>query len=117
MSFRVLLRGLILITTLAAVVILLKTTQLGSSLDKSWIDETVRGNGVTGELIFLGVVTVFTGLGLPRQVVSFLGGYAFGFIFGSALAVGGTIIGCIGAFFYARRVRRRKVSQQGAQGR
>ena len=110
MSFRVLLRGLVLITTLAGVVILFKTTQLGSSLDKSWIDETVRGNGITGELIFLGVVTVFTGLGLPRQVVSFLGGYAFGFIFGSVLAVSGTVIGCIGAFFYARLLGREFVA-------
>lgn len=110
MNPRVLFRGLILITTLAGAVILLKTTHLGTSLDKSWIDTTIRGNGFNGELIFLGVVTVFTGLGLPRQVVSFLGGYAFGFTLGSILALGGTVLGCIGAFYYARLMGREFVA-------
>ncbi|MGY9002773.1 MAG: SNARE associated Golgi protein, partial [Rhodospirillales bacterium] len=85
MNFRVLVRGLVLILTLAGIVLLLKSTQLGASLDKSWVDTTIRGHGIYGELIFLGVAAVFTGLGLPRQVVSFLGGYAFGLVLGSAL--------------------------------
>jgi uncharacterized membrane protein YdjX (TVP38/TMEM64 family) len=110
MNFRVLVRGLVLILTLAGIVLLLKSTQLGTSLDKSWVDTTIRGHGIYGELIFLGVAAVFTGLGLPRQVVSFLGGYAFGLTLGSALALGGTVIGCIGAFFYARLLGRELIA-------
>jgi uncharacterized membrane protein YdjX (TVP38/TMEM64 family) len=110
MNFRVLVRGLVLILTLAGIVLLLKSTQLGASLDKSWVDTTIREHGIYGELIFLGVAAVFTGLGLPRQVVSFLGGYAFGLVLGSALALGGTVIGCIGAFFYARLLGRELVT-------
>ncbi len=112
MNFRVLVQGLVLILTLAGIVLLLKSTQLGTSLDKSWVDTTIRGHGIYGELMFLGVAAVFTGLGLPRQVVSFLGGYAFGLLLGSALALGGTVIGCIGAFFYARLLGKELVASK-----
>jgi len=95
-------RGLIWIVSLVAVGYALKTTGLGSSIDKTWIDSDIRGQGFSGELLFLGVGLLFTAVGLPRQVICFLGGYAFGLVEGTMLALLATVLGCFIAFFYAR---------------
>ena len=101
-----LIRGLVLIATLVAVGFVLKTTQLGTALDKAWVDSLIRGEGISGELLFVAAGALFTAFGLPRQLISFLGGYAFGFVAGSGLAVVATIGGCVTAFFYARLMGR-----------
>ena len=117
MNRRVLVRGLILILTLAGIILLLKSTQFGTSLDKNWIDTNknwidtiILEHGIYGDLIFIGAAAIFTGLGLPRQFVAILGGYAFGLILGSVLALCGTVMGCVGAFFYARLLGRELVA-------
>ncbi len=98
----VLLRGLVLVISLVAFGYILKATGLGTALDKAWIDSSIRGQGAAGELLFIAAGAVFTGLGLPRGLIAFLGGYAFGALGGTALALAATTIGCAGAFFYAR---------------
>ena len=102
MTSGVFFRGLIWILSLAAVGYAIKTTGLGSSIDKAWIDNDILGHGISGELLFTGVSLLFTAVGLPRQVICFLGGYAFGLVEGTILALLGTVLGCIVAFFYAR---------------
>jgi uncharacterized membrane protein YdjX (TVP38/TMEM64 family) len=99
-------RGLIWILSLAAVGYAIKTTGLGPSIDKAWIDNDILGQGFGGELLFVGVGLLFTAVGLPRQVICFLGGYAFGLVEGTILALLGTVLGCIIAFFYARMLGR-----------
>jgi uncharacterized membrane protein YdjX (TVP38/TMEM64 family) len=42
----------------------------------------VRGKGIGGEVLFLCVAGLATAVALPRHVVSFLGGYAFGVVLG-----------------------------------
>lgn len=102
MTLRVLLKGLLLIASLVLLGLLIKTLQLGDALSEQWIDAQVRGQGIRGELIFLSMAALTTAVGFPRQVAAFLGGYAFGFIFGSLLALAGTLVGSLLAFFYAR---------------
>lgn len=102
MTFRILIKGLLLIASLALLGLLVNKLQLGDALSEHWIDTQVRGQGFRGELIFLGMAALTTAVGFPRQVVAFLGGYAFGFIFGSMLAVAGTLMGSLLSFFYAR---------------
>ena len=51
-------------------------------------------------------------LSFPRQVVAFLGGYAFGFVAGTALATLATLIGCIGGFFFSRWLGRSWVQRR-----
>lgn len=108
MTPRVLFRGLVLIATLVAVGFLFETTQL----DKAWIDSDIRGKGLTGELLFVLAGALFTGIGLPRQVLSFLAGYAFGFATGTALAVVATAMGCALSFSYARLLGRDIISSR-----
>ena len=102
MSWRVLFQGLVLIFTLVAIGMLARNTGIIDGVDKNWIDQTVRGQGLSGIIIFLAVGAAFTGIGLPRQLIAWLGGYAFGIVAGTAYATLATVIGCAGAVFYAR---------------
>jgi uncharacterized membrane protein YdjX (TVP38/TMEM64 family) len=102
MSPRAILKGLLLIASLAALGFLAKHGHLADMLSERWIDTEVRGQGWHGDLIFLAVGALTTALGFPRQVVAFLGGYAFGFIAGTGLAAVAAVLGCVLAFFYAR---------------
>ena len=79
---------------------------LADALDQKWIDATVRGQGLRGEALFVAAGALFIALGLPRQVVAFLAGYAFGLAPGSALALLAAVGGCIAAFTYARLLGR-----------
>ncbi len=106
MTARVWLRGIIVIASLVALGYGLKVSGLGSAIDEGWIDAEIRGRGINGGMLFVAVGFLFTGLGLPRQIICFLGGYAFGFIEGTALALLATTLGCITAFAYARLLGR-----------
>ncbi len=110
MKARVLVSGLALLATLIAVGFVVQSGVLGELLSEAWMDREVRGKGIAGELLFLGVASVATALALPRQVVSFLGGYAFGVVLGTLLALAGTGIGCVLSFFYSRAIGRPLVS-------
>jgi uncharacterized membrane protein YdjX (TVP38/TMEM64 family) len=102
--------GLVFLATLIAIGYVLESGLLQDILSKSWIDGQVRGKGITGELLFVAVGGVVTALAVPRHVVSFLGGYAFGLVLGAALALAATELGCVLTFFYARLVARPLVS-------
>ena len=106
---RILLRGLALMATLVAAGFLLRAIDVESIVDVGWIDAEVRGRGLVGEALFLLVGMVFTAVGLPRQVIAFLGGYAFGFVLGTLLALLATVAGCATAFAYARLLGRELV--------
>ena len=93
---------------MAALVLLgLTVRHLGlDSLNEHWIDTTVRGQGLRGEMLFIAVGMLAMAVGLPRQVFAFLGGYAFGFVSGTALALLATVMGCVASFYYARILAR-----------
>jgi uncharacterized membrane protein YdjX (TVP38/TMEM64 family) len=106
MSAKALLRSSALFATLVLVAGLMTATDLGAMFDEAWIDAYVRGQGVNGWLVFIAAGLVFTALGLPRQLVAFMGGYAFGLATGTGLALVAVTLGCIVAFHYARFVGR-----------
>jgi uncharacterized membrane protein YdjX (TVP38/TMEM64 family) len=98
---RLVFRGLAVIVVLSLVSYL-----LGDVLDQAWIDSHVRGHGVPGELLFLLISWLLTSVGLSRQLVAFLGGYAFGFVTGVLLASLAIVAGCITTFYVARYLLR-----------
>ena len=102
MRTRVILKGLALIFSLVLLGYLFKTSDLGGSLNEAWIDRRVRGHGVSGELLFLLMGGLFTAIGLPRQIIAFLGGYAFSVGLGTLLGALAALLGCMLAFAYAR---------------
>jgi uncharacterized membrane protein YdjX (TVP38/TMEM64 family) len=105
-NLKVLLRGILVLASLAAFGLALEALNLRELMTEHWVDARIRGQGVAGEMLFVGAVAVATGLGLPRQVFAFLGGYAFGLLAGTGLSVAGTVLGCLCAFLYARFLAR-----------
>ena len=101
-SARLVLRSAALFISLVAIGLAFHFSGLASVLDERWIDSAVRGQGLRGETLFVAAGALFIALGLPRQVIAFLSGYAFGLALGSALALLAAVFGCIAAFFYAR---------------
>jgi uncharacterized membrane protein YdjX (TVP38/TMEM64 family) len=106
------LRGLVLIATFVALGYLVKETGLYDLLDERWIDREIRGRGFAGELLFVGLGALLTAIGFPRQAVSFLGGYAFGFGAGTGLGVLAAGLGCVLAFTCARVMGRELVREK-----
>lgn len=99
---RALIRGLVLIATFAAVGFLIEEMGIKDALDTHWVDAQVRGKGLGGDAVFVLMGGIAIAIGLPRQAVCFLAGYAFGFAEGLAWASLASLLGCVGAFFYAR---------------
>lgn len=112
MKLRTYLPGLVFLATLIAVGYVLESGMLTGMLSEDWIDREVRGKGVTGELLYVAVGGLVTAVAVPRHVVSFLGGYAFGLELGTALALAATEFGCVLVFFYGRFIGRPLVSER-----
>ncbi len=102
-GIRAVLKGLVLVVGLGLAVSLGRVLGLDDMLkDTRWFNDHVLGRGVLAYFIFLGVGTVFTAVGLPRQMIGFLGGFAFGVVGGTVLSSLGTGLGCALASSYAR---------------
>ena len=117
MRIKTYLPGLTFLATLAGVGYLLESGLVQNLMSQSWIDAQVRGKGVSGELLFVAVGGAATALAVPRQIVSFLGGYAFGLSLGTALALAATELGCVLAYYYARIIGRPLAARLGARVR
>lgn len=106
------LRGILVMATLAGALYLFDSQDLGHVLTNDWIETHIKGKGIAGEVLFVALATLATGIGLPRQIVSSLAGYAFGIWLGSGLMLLGTTLGCIGSFYYARILARGPVQRK-----
>lgn len=111
MRLRAYLPGLAVLAVLVAIAIAIGEGTSGGLLSAEWIDREVRGKGASGELLFVAVGALATAAAVPRAVVSFLGGYAFGFLQGAVLALLAETIGCAVTFTCARTFARRLVRE------
>jgi uncharacterized membrane protein YdjX (TVP38/TMEM64 family) len=96
------LKGLAVIAMLVALGYAVKALGLNETLNEAWIDNQVRDQGLSGDVLFLAAGTIATAAGFPRQAVSFLAGYGFGLGEGIVLALGASVLGSILAFFTSR---------------
>lgn len=80
--------------------------EMGGVPGTDWVDRYVRDEGIWGELVFIAVGAAVTAVGLPRQTIAFLGGYAFGAALGTLLALAATLAGCVAAYGWARLLGR-----------
>ena len=110
-SFMALAKGLLLLLTLAGLAWGLKAAGIADALDTRWAEEHLK-NKHLGWLLFLGFAIPYTAAGLPRQLMCFIGGYAFGFLAGGLLALGATLAGCAVSFSYARFLGREFVTRK-----
>jgi len=96
------LKGLTLLLILGVSVYLLRWAGLLDALDTRWVDARIRGHGAAGALLYVAVAGFFMTIGAPRQLLSFLGGYAFGFLWGAVLATLASGLSCLTASLAAR---------------
>lgn len=102
----------LLITVIVAAAWFFHAQGLSETFHRQWIDEHVLGQGVRGWLIFAGLAALLTAIGVPRQVPSFLAGYAFGALLGTVVASLATAMGAACSFFYARLLGREVVPRR-----
>jgi uncharacterized membrane protein YdjX (TVP38/TMEM64 family) len=103
LNFKVLAKGLVMLAVLGGAVYVSRAVGLGDMLsDTQWFNDHVLGSGPLSVVIFLAVSAVFTGVGLPRQLIGFLGGFAFGIVGGTLLSTVGSGLGCAMAAMYGR---------------
>ncbi len=105
-SIKALIKGLTMLGVLALSVYLVRYAGLSEALDTKWIDDHVTSRGMTGVMLYVGIAAFFSAIGFPRQLICFMGGYAYGFALGALLGTIGTGLGCAFAFTYARLVGR-----------
>jgi uncharacterized membrane protein YdjX (TVP38/TMEM64 family) len=94
---------------LAALLVMCATIVYLSPL-RQWLNPTsldtlklrIAAMGPWGPLIFILLTTVVVAIGAPRVWMAALGGFAFGWLAGGALALVGTLGGCWVTFTYAR---------------
>ncbi len=108
---RTALKGLVLFLTLAGIVLLFEVLDL-QHFDAAWVDAHIREKGLSGVAVYVGAGAVVSALGVPRQAVSFLGGYAFGALAGTFFATLAAGLGCACGFFYARLIGRSFITRR-----
>jgi len=90
----------------------LSSNSMFETLNQQWIDLHIRNNGLQGVLYFTLIGGLVTAIGCPRQLVAFLGGYAFGVVNGTLLSTLGVGMGCVLSLFFARIVIRPFVNRR-----
>lgn len=96
------LRALSVLLVAGTVYAVFRHYELDSAATENWMDAHVRGQGLRGILVYIALVALLTGVGVPRQICAFLGGYVFGVGQGTLFATIGTTIACCACFSYAR---------------
>ncbi|MGB0671163.1 MAG: TVP38/TMEM64 family protein [Rhodospirillales bacterium] len=112
MNPRIFLRAGVLFASLIVIGILIKEWGLAGLFDEGWIDTHIRGHGLSGHALFIAAGALFTAVGLPRQMVAFFGGYAFGLLDGTLAALAAATLGCTASFLYARILGRSLVQHR-----
>ena len=65
----------------------------------AWLDNA----GFAGMLVFVLVGIAATSIGLPRQLLAFVGGFSYGVLVGVPLSLLSAIIGCLATVLFSRR--------------
>lgn len=82
--------------------LLLGLVLAGLALRSMGLDAGIAAAGQRGPLAFVAIAAAACALGVPRQVVAYSGGLAFGFWPGATLALLAEVLGCVGNFYWAR---------------
>jgi uncharacterized membrane protein YdjX (TVP38/TMEM64 family) len=82
-------------------------TLAGLLLRRLGLDEAIARAGERGPVVFTTLAALACAVGVPRQVVAYAGGLAFGIWPGVALAMVAELAGCAADFWWARLLARR----------
>lgn len=105
-------RRMWLVFLLFIIPIVVSLLDTGDILQANWVREWFKETGGTGMALYFVMVAMLPALGVPRQALAALGGYAFGMSYGFVLASIGLIAGCAGSFYAARYIAGAMVQQK-----
>lgn len=106
------LKGGIFFLTLALVACLLRYADAVGLFDVSFLNDYVKDRGIVGILVFMGLATVFSAIGMPRQLMSVGAGYAFGVVTGTCIMGISLVGGGLLSFYYMRFLARESVRRR-----
>ena len=90
--------------------------EFGAVPGTEWADRWLLGQGLAGVALLLALGAGLTAVGVPRQAVAFMAGYAYGAVVGSALAVAATLLGAALSFGWAHWLARGWAERRLASG-
>ncbi len=102
---RPLLKGAAFFLSLLALVAAAHFFNIEALTDPDWVERHLR-HDPSGVLLFLALTAGLSAVGLPRQALAGLGGFAFGALWGSVLVSLALPMGSALGFFYARLLGR-----------
>lgn len=98
--------------TALGLLLVVRAAHLTQVLDPHWVDAHIKVLGSAGAALFVALAAALTAVGVPRQLFALLGGYAYGLLAGTLLALLGMGLGCAMSFFYARIMGRSFVQRR-----
>ena len=109
LKLRTYLPGLVFLATLIAIGYVLESGLLQRpAVARTGSTARCAARACRASCSIVAVGGLVTAVAVPRHIVSFLGGYAFGVGLGTALALAATELGCVLVFFYGARRRPRR---------
>lgn len=97
-------KGASFFAVLAGAILLLRSVDPTAEAYSRFVDDNIRAHGLNGIALYVVLVSALSCMAVPRQLLSFAGGYAFGALFGTVWATLGSLLGCMLAFAYSRFV-------------
>ena len=101
-------RAIALFTKPAVLIVVLLA--VGWAMTSVGLGDAVQQAGAHGPAVFAGFAAMACALGVPRQVVAYAGGLAFGFWEGAALGLLSMVLGCVANFVGSRLAARDRVA-------
>jgi uncharacterized membrane protein YdjX (TVP38/TMEM64 family) len=77
---------------------------MGAASAQGTLEHLISEGGMRGPALFLILATALTAIGLPRQIPAFVAGYAFGPLYGAAIALVSQVMACSADFIWARAI-------------
>jgi uncharacterized membrane protein YdjX (TVP38/TMEM64 family) len=96
------LRGAGVFAALAAFILLVNLVEPDQNFFSRFVDGRVRAQGASGVALYVGMAGLLACMGVPRQLIGFFGGYAFGVLCGALWATAGVTLGCVLSFSCSR---------------
>ncbi len=84
-------------------------------IDPDAIAIRVSEASVMLKIVFFSGAVLFTAAGLPRQLVAFVCGYVFGLVPGVLISLCSAVLGCMLAFYLARKLLRNYIAERHAR--
>ena len=106
MNKAIILICVVLLAVMIALGYLLYHYSILDFIDTAAIGDAIAGLGWLGIPAFITFGMLFTSVGLPRQVMAFIGGYVFGISVGLVLGTAAAVLGAMLTFYFSRWLAR-----------